>query len=127
MFWSSSQTRRASPLDLLALLVFGLLVLVVFLDIPHVFPGPASRLDLSPRLLPLYALFSLLRMVAAYAVSLAFALVTGYFAATSPLARRFILPSLDILQSVPILGFFPAAIFFFIYLFRGSTFGVEAA
>ncbi len=127
MFWSPAQARRASPLDLLALLVFGLLVLVVFLDMPHVFPGPATRLDLSARLLPLYGLFSLLRMVAAYAVSLAFALVTGYFAATSPLARRFILPGLDILQSVPILGFFPAAIFFFIHLFRGSAAGVEAA
>jgi NitT/TauT family transport system permease protein len=112
---------------MLALLVLGLLVLVVFLDMPHVFPGPETRLDLAPWLLPLYGLFSLLRMVAAYVVSLAFALVAGYFAATSPLARRFILPSLDVLQSVPILGFFPAAIFFFIHLFRGSPAGVEAA
>jgi NitT/TauT family transport system permease protein len=127
MFWSPAQTRRASPLDLLALMVVGLLVLVVFLDMPHVFPGPEVRLDLSLRLLPLYALFSLARMVAAYVVSVAFAFVTGYFAASSPLARRFILPGLDILQSVPILGFFPAAIFFFIYLFHGSVLGVEAA
>jgi len=127
MFWSPAQTRRASPLDLLALLVLGLLVLVVFLDMPHVFPGPEVRLDLSLRLLPLYGLFSLARMVAAYIVSVGFAFVAGYYAATSPLARRFILPGLDILQSVPILGFFPAAVFFFIYLFRGSVLGVEAA
>jgi NitT/TauT family transport system permease protein len=128
MFWSPSQTRRtASPLDLLALLVFGLLVLAVFLDTPHAFPGPETRLNLAVRMLPVYAVFSLLRMVGAYVVSLAFAFVAGYFAATSPLARRFILPGLDILQSVPILGFFPAAIFFFIHLFRGSSLGVEAA
>jgi len=127
MFWSPSQARRASALDLLALLAFGLLVLVVFLDTPHAFPGPETRLNLAVRMLPVYAVFSLLRMVGAYIVSLAFAFVTGYFAATSPLARRFILPSLDILQSVPILGFFPAAVFFFIHLFRGSVLGIEAA
>ncbi len=127
MFWSPAQTRRASPLDLLALLVLGLLVLVVFLDSPHAFPGPETRLNLAARMLPLYGLYSLMRMLAAYACSLAFAFVTGYFAATSPLARRFILPSLDILQSVPILGFFPAAIFFFIRLFHGSAAGIEAA
>lgn len=66
MFWSPAQTRRASSLDMLALLVFGLLVLVVFPDMPNVFPGPEIRLDLALRLLPLYGLFSLLRMVAAY-------------------------------------------------------------
>ncbi len=126
-FWSPAQTRRASPFDLLALIVFGLLVLVFFLDAPHVFPRSELRLNTSPALLPIYAAFSFARMLAAYVVSLAFALVAGYWAATSPLARRFILPSLDILQSVPILGFFPAAVFFFIRLFNGSAAGVEAA
>jgi NitT/TauT family transport system permease protein len=127
MFWSPSQARRASVLDLLALLAFGLLVLVVFLDSPHAFPGPRTRLNLAWYMLPLYAVFSLLRMLVAYSWSLAFAFVAGYFAATSTAGRRFILPSLDILQSVPILGFFPAAIFFFIRLFHGSAAGVEAA
>ena len=100
MFWSPAQARRTSPLDLLALLIFGLLVLVVFLDMPHVLPGPQARLDLAVWLLPLYGLFSLLRMLAAYIISLAFALMVGYLAATSLLARRFILPGLDILQSI---------------------------
>jgi NitT/TauT family transport system permease protein len=126
-FWSPAQARRASPLDLLFLLLVGLLVLVLFLDAPHVLPRSEQQLDTSPSLVPLYALFSLLRMVAAYGVSVGFALVTGYWAAASAAGRRFILPGLDILQSVPILGFFPAAIFFFIRLFRGSVAGVEAA
>ena len=55
------------------------------------------------------------------------ALATGHLAARSRFARRLILPTLDVLQSVPILGFFPAAVGFFIGLFRGSALGVEAA
>lgn len=126
-FWSPTHARRASPLDLLGLLLLGVFVLAVFLDKPHVLPRTETVLNLSPALLPLYALYSLLRMLAAYALSLGFAFVSGAWAAGSPTARRFILPGLDILQSVPILGFFPAAVFFFIRLFRGSPLGVEAA
>jgi NitT/TauT family transport system permease protein len=55
------------------------------------------------------------------------ALGVGYLAAGSRLARRVILPTLDVLQSVPILGFFPAAVAVFIGLFGGSALGVEAA
>ena len=54
--------------------------------------------------------YSFLRMVAAYALSLAFALVYGYYAATHRTSERVMIPVLDILQSVPILGFFPFAI-----------------
>ena len=125
--WSAAHARRASPLDLLGLLVLGLLALVVFLDEPHVLPRSAEALNLSPWLLPLYALYSLLRMTAAYGLSLAFALVSGYWAAHSLAGRRLILTALDILQAVPILGFFPAAVFFFIRLFHGTAAGVEAA
>jgi len=125
--WSESRFRRASPLDGLAVVVVALVVLVVFLDEPHVLPRTSAALNLSPRMLPLYAGYSLLRMLAAYALSLGFSLAAGYWAASSAGGRRFILPALDVLQAVPILGFFPAAIFFFIRLFRGSALGVEAA
>ena len=55
-------------------------------------------------------LYSLLRMVAAYALSLGFALGYGYYAATRRTGERVMIPVLDILQSVPILGFFPFAV-----------------
>jgi NitT/TauT family transport system permease protein len=58
---------------------------------------------------------------------LGFALGAGHWASASPTGRHLILPALDVLQAVPILGFFPAAIFFFIRLFHGSPLGVEAA
>ncbi|MCI4344040.1 MAG: ABC transporter permease subunit [Thermoplasmata archaeon] len=59
-------------------------------------------------------LYSFIRMVSAYGLSLLFAIGYGYFAATRKLGERVMIPILDILQSVPILGFFPIAITFFI-------------
>jgi NitT/TauT family transport system permease protein len=68
---------------------------------------PLAAVDLSA---------SFLRMLFAYGLSLAFALGYGYFAATRRTGERILLPVLDILQSVPILGFFPVAIVFFVGL-----------
>ncbi|MCI4365624.1 MAG: ABC transporter permease subunit [Thermoplasmata archaeon] len=62
---------------------------------------PTATLDL---------LYSFLRMCAAYVASLGFALAYGYYAATRRQGERVMIPVLDILQSVPILGFFPVAI-----------------
>ncbi len=61
-----------------------------------------------------YLSFSFTRMVLAYALSLGFALVYGYYAAANRGAERVMIPVLDILQSVPILGFFPVALLFFV-------------
>lgn len=77
--------------------------------------------------LPYYASRSFVRMMAAYVFSLIFSIVYGYKAATDSRAERILIPVLDILQSVPILGFFPAAVFFFVSLFKGHTIGVELA
>ncbi len=72
--------------------------------------------------------FSFSRMVFAYALSLGFALSYGYFAATNRNAERVLIPILDILQSVPILGFFPVAVVFFVNLTGpGSLLGPNIA
>ena len=70
---------------------------------------------------------SVLRMFAALAISFVAALIVGITAARKRLASKIIIPIIDILQSVPILGFFPAAIAFFITLFNGSPIGIELA
>src|SRR5215467_9505870 len=70
---------------------------------------------------------SIYRMFLALAVSFIVAIIVGITAARNPLASKIIIPIVDILQSVPILGFFPAAITFFITLFSGSPIGVELA
>jgi NitT/TauT family transport system permease protein len=77
--------------------------------------------------LPGAAAWSLMRMTASYAVSLAFAWWAGYRAAMSPQVARILLPVLDVGQSVPVLGFFPAAIFVFVKLLGGGRVGFELA
>src|ERR1700756_5065301 len=77
--------------------------------------------------LPLFAFFSTTRMVLAYLLSLVFAITYGATAATNKRAAVVMLPLLDVLQSVPILGFFPAALVFFVVTFQGSAVGVELA
>ncbi len=76
---------------------------------------PPSTLSLLP-VATLDLLASLARMFLAYLLSLVFALGYGYFASAQRSAERVMIPILDILQSVPILGFFPVAIIFFVGL-----------
>jgi NitT/TauT family transport system permease protein len=92
----------------------------------HVVPLPKPRLSVSLEHLPYYAFCSYYRMLAAYAVALAFSLVYGPVAASSRAAERILLPAIDIAQSVPVVGFFPAAIYFFVALTHGRL-GVELA
>ncbi|HHV79411.1 MAG TPA: ABC transporter permease subunit [Firmicutes bacterium] len=89
--------------------------------------GAGESIPLTLEHLPAYTLRSLLRMTAAYIISLLFSLTYGYVAASSPMASKVMIPALDVLQSVPVLGFFPAAVYFFVQLFHGSNLGVELA
>src|SRR5436190_1332428 len=88
--------------------------------------GPVARAPQARDLLPA-ALWSLLRMAVSYAASLLFAWYAGYYAATRPRAARVILPLLDVGQSVPVLGFFPAAIYLFLTLLGGGRLALELA
>ncbi|MGC8496727.1 MAG: ABC transporter permease subunit [Thermoplasmata archaeon] len=74
----------------------------------------------------LYALYSFSRMLAAYILSFAFSVVYGFYAARSKRNERIMIPILDILQSVPILGFFPVVMFALI-AFLPTAVGVELA
>ena len=93
---------------------------------------PLSQLNvapvtLDPARLPEYAVRTTLRMFAALFASLAFTFVTATIAARSRKAEMIIAPALDILQSVPILGFLTFTVTFFMGLFPGSELGVEGA
>jgi NitT/TauT family transport system permease protein len=85
------------------------------------------HVDLDPRNLPYYAARSTLRMFVALAWSTIFSLIYGYVAARSRHAERILVPLLDILQSVPVLGYLSIIITAFIALFRGSLLGLECA
>jgi NitT/TauT family transport system permease protein len=76
--------------------------------------------------LPYYAFCSFYRMLAAYIVALIFSIIYGMSAARGGQWERILIPVVDIAQSVPVVGFFPAAIYFFVALARGRL-GVEMA
>jgi NitT/TauT family transport system permease protein len=86
-----------------------------------------SKIDLDMSMLPYYAGRSLLRMFIAFGASLIFTLIYGYVAAKSRTAEKVLIPLLDMLQSIPVLGFLSATITAFIALFPGSLLGVELA
>ncbi len=91
------------------------------------FPTDIIHLDTAVSQLPRYAVYSLMRMFLAYLLSFFFSIAYGYIAATSPKAEGPMVAFLDVLQSIPILGFFPVAVIFFVSLFNGSRIGVEVA
>jgi len=99
------------------------IVLVASLAAAIVFPQQASTI-LS---IPLLAVFSLGRMVAAYALAVAFSIGVGLAATSNRRAASVLLPLLDVLQSIPILGFFPAVLVFFVASFQGHPLGLELA
>ncbi|MCS7071560.1 MAG: ABC transporter permease subunit, partial [Anaerolinea sp.] len=90
-------------------------------------PADVPEVSLDPAYLPYYAGRSTLRMFIALGVSLLFTFTYGYIAAKSRRAERVLIPLLDVLQSVPVLGFLSITVTGFIALFPGSLLGLEMA
>ncbi len=129
----TSLGRRALPnqWDVIALsLIFGIFVLIVhgsrgmILPLP---PADTSPISLDYSSLPYYALRTTLRMFLALAASLLFTLTYATVAAKSRRAEVVLIPILDVLQSVPILGFLSFTVTFFLGLFPGRVLGAECA
>lgn len=114
----------------LAVLILVAGVFAAFLQVGREWRAPSTQavaIDLSLRSLPLYTVYSLSRGLAAYLVSLLFTLIYGYWAAHDPFARRILLPLLDVLQSVPVLGFMPGVVLACVALFPDTRTGLEIA
>lgn len=113
-----------------ALLVLGM---VVFLaqtsrDFMQPLAGPGETvISLEPSVLPEYALRTSLRMLAAMVLSLIFTFTYATWAAKSRRAEQVLIPLLDILQSVPILGFISVTVVFFMSFAPGKMLGAELA
>jgi NitT/TauT family transport system permease protein len=125
------QALRPNIWDVVALiLVIGAMVLIVYGGEQTV--APLSTLDvapvsLDPANLPLYALRTTMRMLLAIVCSIIFTFIYAALAAKSRRAEMVLIPLLDILQSVPILGFLTFTVVFFMQLFPGHVFGAELA
>jgi len=107
---------------LLALLAYGGAQMSIPYDV-----GEPLPMSLDPSNLPYYLLRSALRMGAALACSLFFTLTYATLAAKVPALEKVLIPILDILQSIPILGFLSITVTGFIALFPGNLMGVECA
>jgi NitT/TauT family transport system permease protein len=86
---------------------------------------PAAEISRSPRALPLYAFYSVVRIALAYVLSLLFALVYGYIAAYNKRVEGLMVAVLDILQSIPVLSFLPGVMLAMVALFPTRQLGVE--
>src|SRR5271168_5270803 len=129
----TSLGRRALPnqYDLLALaIIFAAFIAASHLSsgltLPIAAPGSTvTSLDYAH--LPYYAMRTTLRMFAAMGASLVFTFTYATLAAKSRRAELVLIPLLDVLQSVPILGFLSFTVTFFLGLFPGNTLGAELA
>ena len=127
----ASARRLPNLFDLAAILCIGGVLLAVATGAratlaPLNAPG-ATTIHLDPSYLPGYALRTTLRMFAALACSLLFTFTYATWAAKSRRAAKLLVPVLDILQSVPIIGFLSFTVVFFMNLFPGQVLGAELA
>ena len=129
----SIKTRAALPdrWDALALLlVLGLLIFLAEASSGALQPlstVKSAPISLDPGHLPLYAARTTLRMLLAMGLSLLFTFTYATLAAKNRRAERILIPLLDILQSVPILGFISVTVVFFMSLAPGRVLGAEFA
>src|SRR5258706_3163633 len=125
------QALRPNVWDVVALiLVIGAMVLIVYGGEQTVLPLSAldvSPVSLDPANLPAYALRTTMRMLLAIICSIVFTFIYAALAAKSGSAEMVPIPLLDILQSVPILGFLTFTVVFCMNLFPGSLLGAELA
>jgi NitT/TauT family transport system permease protein len=127
----ATERRLPNLWDVVAILC----VFATLISVAHVARGTWVRIDepgatgisLDPWRLPEYAVRTTMRMFAALAASLVFTFTYGTAAAKSKRAGIILIPLLDILQSVPILGFLTFTVVFFMNLFPGQVLGLELA
>jgi len=123
--------RPSSILDVAAVVL--VLTIIVLLGLAaHQMVAPltlarAPRISLSPAALPLYTLRTVTRMLGALVASLIFTLTYATWAAKSRRAEMVLIPLLDTLQSVPVLGYLSFTVVFFVSLFPKSALGPELA
>jgi NitT/TauT family transport system permease protein len=121
--------RRSWPFFLdLCVAAIGLAVFYAIVRIGMLWAGPPAEqtvISLSPRALPLYAFYSIVRIFLAYILSLLFAVSYGYLAAYNKRVEAFMIAALDIMQSIPVLSFLPPVMLAMIALFPTRHIGVE--
>ena len=131
------KTSRASTIitpniwDILILtVILGILATIAWgagqMTIPYKI-GEPLKISLDPQMLPNYAIRTILRMFIALIFSLLVTLLIAPLAAKNKQAEKFLIPFIDIMQSIPVLGMLSITIVGFIKLFPNSLLGPECA
>ncbi len=129
---ASLRSRSHFAADAIVLVAVAV-ILWLLIELSHGITEPFNRVSApstvstDPANLPYYAARSLLRMFAALAVSTVFTFLYATAAARLRRAEKILLPTLDILQSVPVLGFLSITLTIWLTLFPGTALGVELA
>src|SRR5580700_4642194 len=126
--WSQLPSLEISYLPDILMFGAGIALFYGVIMVSRTWLGPFTpevEISSSPLALPAYAGYSLLRISIAYFLSLLFTLVYGYVAAYNPRAERFMIPLLDVLQSIPVLSFLPSVMLAMVALFPTRQLGVE--
>ncbi len=126
--WSQLPSIEASHLPDVIMFGAGIALFYAVVTVGRSWLGPFTptvEISRSVWALPAYAGYSLLRITIAYILSFAFTLVYGYVAAYNQRAERFMIPLLDVLQSIPVLSFLPGVMLAMVALFPGRQLGVE--
>lgn len=84
-----------------------------------------TAISLRPSVLPVYAIFSVVRIAISYLIALLFSIAYGYVAAYNKRAERLMIPLLDTLQSIPVLSFLPGVMLAMVALFPRRQVGIE--
>ena len=127
---SRSVIRERTWSLIIDLLVFSVIAAAIYavLNIARYWFGaatPQAQISQSPAALPAYAFYSLVRIGAAYVLSLIFAIGYGYIAAYNRRLETVMIATLDILQSIPVLSFLPGVMLAMVSLFPYRQLGVE--
>ena len=128
-FAQSAARARTWPLLVDFVVFAGVIAIFYALSVVtrYWFSAPVAEAVIrrSPRALPVYAFYSLVRMAVAYVLSLAFALSYGYIAAYHKRVEALMIAILDILQSIPVLSFLPGVMLAMVALFPTRQLGLE--
>jgi NitT/TauT family transport system permease protein len=125
------QPRTPNWRDAVAVALFLVIIILVGSGarqmIAPLTAGQQPEISLSPMALPAYALRTTIRMLTALVASLLFTFTYATVAAKSRRAEMVLIPLLDVLQSVPVLGYLSFTVVFFVSLFPDSVLGPELA
>jgi NitT/TauT family transport system permease protein len=126
--WAALPSAIPSALRDAPIILAVLALFYALLSLAHYWLTPVmvhTEISLAPSALPMYAVYSVLRIGIAYAISLVVAIVLGYAAAYNPRVERFLIPILDTLQSIPVLSFLPGVMLSMVALFPTRQLGIE--